>query len=136
MYTRSYYADDEKLSVPENYDGYAFSEEKNEEKRADETEIQEQKAQLKAPWDVSPHEHEKITDEVMSKPKVSDGFFNTLMGKLPFGNFFENISFFKNGRVDFGTEELLIIGIALFLLLSKNGDLECSVILLFLLFVK
>ena len=35
-----------------------------------------------------------------------------------------------------GTEELLIIAVAGFLLFSKNGDKECALILLFLLFVS
>ena len=91
---------------------------------------------MKAPWDIQTQEQVKNAEEVMSKPKSNEGFFSTFMEKLPFGNFFNNINLFKNGKIDFGTEELLIIGIALFLLFSKNGDKECSLILLFLLFIK
>ena len=35
-----------------------------------------------------------------------------------------------------GTEELLIIAVAAFLLFSKDGDRECAMILLFLLFIN
>ena len=44
----------------------------------------------------------------------------------------KNFSPFKNG---FGTEEILILGIAAFLFFSKGGDKECAVILLLSLFI-
>lgn len=37
--------------------------------------------------------------------------------------------------IHIGTEELLIAGVALFLLFSKNGDKECAIMLLSSLFV-
>jgi len=40
---------------------------------------------------------------------------------------FKKLPFLKKG---FGTEELLIIGIAAFLFFSKDGDRECAIILL------
>ena len=43
-----------------------------------------------------------------------------------------SLSVFKKG---FGTEEILIIGIAAFLLFSKGGDKECAIILLLSLFL-
>lgn len=136
MYTRSYYGGEEKLSVPENYDGYAFSEEMNKVQTSDNTEKQEEKNELKAPWDIQNCESEEKAEEVAAKPREHEGVFYALMEKLPFGKMLGNMNFFKNGAIDFGTEELLIIGIALFLLFSKNGDKECSLILLFLLFIK
>ena len=136
MYTRNYYSGEEKLSVPENYDGYAFSEEKNELQATKEEEYKEGAAHLKAPWDIPKSESEEKAEEVSAKPKEHEGLFGALAERLPFGKILGNMNFFKNGISDFGTEELLIIGIALFLLFSKNGDKECSLILLFLLFIK
>ena len=45
---------------------------------------------------------------------------------------FKKLSFFKKG---FGTEEILILGIAAFLLFSKDGDKESAIILLLSLFL-
>ena len=54
---------------------------------------------------------------------------NSLFGR---GFDFKNLSIFKKG---FGTEEILILGIAAFLLFSKGGDKECAIILLLSLFL-
>ena len=55
--------------------------------------------------------------------------------KSLFGKAFDlkNFSPFKKG---FGTEEILILGIAAFLLFSKGGDKECAIILLLSLFLS
>ena len=136
MYTRSYYPEQEKLTVPENYDGYAFSEEKTESEVNEQKDNQETPAPLRAPWD-TPSEHtEEKAQEVSASPKSYESTFGGLMGKLPFWKNFGGLDLFKKGLSDFGTEELLIIGIALFLLFSKSGDKECSLMLLFLLFIK
>ena len=137
MYTRSYYSEDEKILVPENYDGNAFSEKQ----KANEEEKQyppkkEELPPLRAPWDISKEDTESAAAEVLAKPKEHNGFFGEFISKLPFGSFLKKGDFLKNSFSDFGTEELLLIGVALFLLLSKDGDKECAFILLFLLFVK
>ncbi len=56
--------------------------------------------------------------------------FRSLFGK---GFDLKKISLFKRG---FGTEEILILGIAAFLLFSKGGDKECAIILLLSLFLN
>lgn len=56
--------------------------------------------------------------------------FHSLFGK---GFDLKNLSIFKKG---FGTEEILILGIAAFLLFSKDGDKECAIILLLSLFLS
>ena len=139
MYTRNYYAEDEKIRVPENYDGNAFHEKKetlsmpeSTPSAAADTEI----PPLRAPWDVLKEEKQEVTEQVMAHPRESEGVFGDFLSKLPFGSLFRKGDFLGNAFSDFGTEELLIIGVALFLLLSKNGDKECAFILLFLLFVK
>ena len=40
------------------------------------------------------------------------------------------------GRLEFGIEELLLIGAAIFLFVSKSRDFECIFILLALLFIR
>ena len=136
MYTRSYYPEQEKLTVPDNYDGYAFSEEKSEPQTKEQTDNQENTAPLKAPWDIPIEPAEEKAEEVLASPKEYESTFGGLVGRFPFLKSFGRFDLFKKGLSDFGTEELLIIGIALFLLFSKSGDKECSLILLFLLFVK
>lgn len=139
MYTRNYYSEDEKIIVPENYDGNAFPE-KNEPRESSANKTPALEAEmpppLRAPWDVTEKGPESASEEVMAKPKEHEGFFGDFMNKLPFGNIFKKGDFMRSTFSDFGMEELLIIGIALFLLLSKDGDKECAFILLFLLFVK
>ena len=138
MYTRSFYSEDEKIKVPENYDGNAFTEIKDIKGTAIEKEAEtaQETAPLRAPWDLPHEEAKNISREAMARPKERDGFFGELMTKLPFGNIFAKGNFLKNTFSDFGMEELLIIGVALFLLFSKDGDKECALILLFLIFVK
>ena len=139
MYTRNYYSEDEKINVPENYDGNAFAEKKE---TVNANEINQTPTQnteippLRAPWDIPKEEKQDVTEQVMAKPRESAGVFGDFMSRLPFGSLFKKGDFLGNALSDFGTEELLIIGVALFLLLSKNGDKECAFILLFLLFVK
>ena len=139
MYTRNYYSEDEKIRVPENYDGNAFTEAKE---TADAPEVQKsvktdtESPPLRAPWDVPSEERKEVAEEVMAKPRENVGAFFDFMSKLPFKSVFKKDNFLRNTLSDFGTEELLIIGLATFLLLSKNGDKECAFILLFLLFVK
>ena len=139
MYTRNYYSEDEKIRVPENYDGNAFSEQK-ETVSAPETHQHTQPITeappLRAPWDIAKEEKQEASEEVMSRPPEDTGLFGTFLNRLPLRGLFKKGDFLGNSLSDFGTAELLIIGVALFLLLSKNGDKECAFILLFLLFVK
>ena len=55
---------------------------------------------------------------------------------LPFAGLLGGL--FKNGKFSLQSlefEDLLIIGIALYMLLSKDGDIECGILLLLLLFI-
>jgi hypothetical protein len=56
--------------------------------------------------------------------------FKSILGK---GFDLKKFSIIKNG---FGTEEILILGIAAFLLFSKGGDKECAIILLLSIFLS
>ena len=138
MYTRNYYSEHEKITVPENYDGNAFHENKEvrEAKAEQAPSVKEELPPLRAPWDVPKETSEDVAEKVMTRPKTQGNLLGELMTNLPFGSFLRKGDFFKNAFSDFGTEEILLIGVALFLLLSKSGDKECAFILLFLLFVK
>ena len=67
-----------------------------------------------------PHLHNEECIEKSAPASI----FHSLFGK---GFDIKGLSIFKKG---FGTEEILIIGIAAFLLFSKGGDKECAIILL------
>ena len=125
MYTRSY---DEKLGIviPESYGGTLLREDDTrpeDNDHTDESSIQTNQN----PW-----ENERVHNENLAE---SEPTFS-LLGALPFRNFFGDI--FKNGKFSLqkiGTEEILIIATAAFLLFSKNGDKECAIMLLLLLFL-
>ena len=109
MYTRTYFPEDEKINIPEKYNVNAFSD-------APETE---------------PTEQVEKSEEVMGRAREDDGGIFGFLSRLGGGIF---PVFGKIGS-DFhlGREELLIIGIALFLFLSKGGDKECAIMLIILL---
>lgn len=125
MYTRSY---DEKLGIviPESYGGTLLREDETHQKDNDYTDESATQANSN-PW-----ENERVHTENAEK---SEQTFS-LLSALPFRNFFSDI--FKNGKFSLqkiGTEEILIIATAAFLLFSKNGDKECAIMLLLLLFL-
>ena len=109
MYSRSYYPDETPPTLPNGYDGVAFSE------RIDDI-----------PTDNQPLIEPKETVPTSGGASILSGLF----GK---GGLF-GIEGIKMPKI--GTEEILIIATAAFLLFSKNGDRECALILLFLLFIN
>ena len=127
MYTRSYgQSGEQKLPTPpENYDGTAFI-------------LPESTGNHDTGEPFSQTEEtESVPASVSKAPrrKDQDGPFSFLRG-IPFiGGLFsgEGGGGFLSG---IGAEELLIIGIALFLILSKDGDTECALMLLLLLFIR
>ena len=130
MYTRSFYPEGrEDLTIPKNYDGTALSHpntetastyRENDEKAAHENFFKED-------FD------EPCANIFSSEKNDSGGFLSGLFSKLQIKNLG---GIFKGGEKELkiGTEELIIIGISLFLLFSKSGDKECGVLLLLLLF--
>ena len=136
MYTRTYYQGDEKINVPENYDGCAFTE--SVEGNMGRTNVQPAVAEPKiSPTDVPPTELDPPDSEEEKSEETSAGIFSFLKGH-PFGGFIgDKLSFLPRlENFKLGTEELLIGAIALFLLFSRDGDKECAIILLLALFVS
>lgn len=111
MYSRSYYGDGEgTMNLPDNYVGEAFSDGERAHTCDEPTECEE-----------------CASASVGARPQSSlGGIFGSL--GLPF---LERISMPR-----IGSEELLIIAAAAFLFLSKDGDRECAVMLLLLLFIR
>ena len=122
MYTRSYFTEDKKPIVPENYDGNAFREE------------------------IAPTLAEvgDATEGGESAVASSSGtVFSSLLTKLPLGGLFGSLPFSRSEgekagreRVKIGTEEILICLVALYMFFSKEGDKECAIMLLLLLFIR
>ena len=131
MYSRSYYPDSqERLSLPDNYDGTAFMERDVARENDCVQEISFGDTQG-SETDTPVH---KMIDERSDK-----GIFSSL-GKSPLlsGIFAKNGLLGSMGLTmpNIGTEEILILATAAFLFFSKNGDRECALILLLLIFIN
>lgn len=122
MYTRAYFPEEEKIKVPENYVGNAFGSEEINAKKSD----------------TPPIVAEPVSsDAEEATMKHSDSSFGGGLRNFSFSRLFDGLDIFKGGAFkNIGTEEILIIGIALFLLFSQGGDKECAIMLFLLLFIK
>ena len=129
MYTRTYFTEDKKIDVPENYDGTAFGE-NGIGLNARESE--------KAESDFSVKESDFPGEDAPVSQKAK---FSSRFDKLPIKSIFQGFPFslFKEKEgdvgINFGTEEILICAVALYLFFSKGGDRECAIMLLVLLFI-
>ena len=123
MYTRSYTEDIGEILIPEKYGGTSFTQSSSDD-RTDRTEG------TKNPWEKSeihtPHEEtsEDVAPTSATPTKTNITTF--------FSKFLNNGNF---GLQKLGKEEILIIATAAFLLFSKEGDKECAIMLLLLLFL-
>ncbi len=116
MYTRSYYPEvQEKITLPDNYDGTAFTDQPKEDAEIIET----------ATLPQDDKEEESILTSITRLP-----FLSGIFGK---GGLFGDVGL---SMPKLGTEEILIIATAAFLFFSKNGDKESALILLFLLLIN
>jgi len=118
MYTGNYYQTDEGMKLPRDYSGCAFSEEASE---------------ASAPV--------SDTDEAVrtvGSARGGGGIFESIASAFPLGRIMpEGIrGALHLDKFKIGTEELLILTLALFLFLSKDGDKECAIILFLLIFVN
>lgn len=127
MYSRSY--NDEAIRIPEGYDGTALLEQRESPPRMPPT-PDTPKREVK----ISPHEQTsdlppEDTSPVFSEEKKSaDGhYLSSLRGLLSSWNTRLGISI--------GSEEVLIGAIALFLLISHDGDKLCALLLIALIFI-
>lgn len=117
MYTRSYFKDEaESHKPPENYSGVALSED----------EKAENIGTSANPW-------ERDEDVPVMKADARSPFSDLLFGGKLSGLFKGRGGGAGGLFGGIGSEEILIIAMALFLLLSKDGDKECAIMLLILL---
>ncbi len=140
MYTRTYQPEEEKITVPENYDGNAFREEPAApEIPREEISVflqKEEPTSVSFTQDNTPPSKKDDVKEVLTKPKGDGGILTGLFKNFRHTSIFNSLPFLKNGFADIGTEEILIVAVAIFLLFSKSGDRECAIMLFLLLFVK
>ena len=125
MYARAYNSDTQGIVIPDSYGGTALYEptERMEEQEATVAEAS------KNPWEDEVH----TESETVASREPKSSFFS----KLPFLDFLPNI--FKTdtfGLQKIGLEEILILATAAFLLFSRDGDKECAILLIALLFLK
>ena len=125
MYSRSFYPT-EISAPPENYNGTAFSEP-----------APVFEAPTPEPLPVTEESVSAASDDVIKNSKKAEptGLFNLpilsgLFGSSGAGGTLSGL--FSN----IGIEEILIIAVAAFLFFSKDGDSECAILLILLLFVK
>ena len=121
MYTGNYYQSDEGMRLPRDYNGCAFNEEAN---------ATNEEAGTGADAGESV--------ETVGSANFGGGLFESLASAFPLGRILpERVrSALHLEKFKIGTEELLIIALALFLFLSKDGDKECAIILFLLIFVN
>lgn len=125
MYSRSYYPEaQDRLNLPDNYDGTAFMERQTD----SEPEAQE----------VSFNEKNEVYNDAIAAPvggRTSQGFggIPILSGLFDKGGLLGSLGL---SMPRLGTEEILILATAAFLFFSKNGDRECALLLLLLIFIN
>ena len=108
MYSRSFYGEgEEKTLLPENYDGTAF--------------------QSSQPSDNAAAECQAPAEAVSETGLFKGGSFPILSG------LFGGLPNIKMPKI--GTEEIIILTVAALLFFNKDGDKECAILLLVLLFI-
>ncbi len=115
MYTGNYYPKEDGMKLPKDYGGSAFGESVSE-----------------------VAEPEQDTDSGKAVETGGGGLFESISSRLSLEKLVpEGLrSALHLDKFKIGTEELLIIALALFLFLSKDGDKECAIILFLLLFIN
>ena len=140
MYSRSYQSG-EIPTLPESYSGVAFRE--PEPIPEDAPKSIPKSADVKfttSPAPPDPNLTAVAETEPATEPESlpTGGFLSGIMEGLPLKGIFSGLSGFNLERLGLnriGTEEILIIGLALFLFLSREGDKECAILLVLLLFI-
>ena len=123
MYTRTYGDREDEIKIPENYAGCAFDE-----PEVIHTDSQEAKEIT----------YDEPSEPVMARSEKNGGLEKSFLSRFFGGGLhsFEPKAILSGLFSDFGTEEILLIGVAVFLLFSKSGDVETLIMLLLLLFIK
>lgn len=146
MYQRKYYPQGE-IKIPENYGGYALTEERAEELEATQKTVCEPPCEgvCEEPPKQEPSvEEEAYTPTYGAHPWEHEPRKEEPTGCLPvrhqrrdslFGGVLSLFERFGLHMPSFDFEDLLLIGVGLSLLLSKEKDIECGLLLLALVFL-
>ncbi len=132
MYSGNYYSDDGHIKIPDNYNGTSLLEENIPRDAPSVSHIEIPKTEMK----ISPKEEEETSEEVFfhNEPeREKEKSFDITSLIKSFG--IKGINF-GNIMPKIGTEEILLIALAAFLLFSKNGDKECALLVFLLIFIK
>ena len=140
MYSRSYQAG-EIPAIPESYSGVAFRE--PEPPPEDAPRGVAKSADIRfttSPEPPDPNLTATAAAESAPAPESAPtgGILSAIGDILPFKGLFSGgsgLGLGKLGLTKLGTEEILIIGLALFLFLSRDGDKECAIVLALLLLI-
>ena len=141
MYSRSYQSS-EMPAVPESYSGVAFREPSPPPEDAPRSIARSADVKFTpTPDPPDPKLTSAVTEPEESVETAAEGggFLSGLMDKIPVKGIFSGLSTLKLGGLGvpkLGTEEILILGLALFLFFSRDGDKECALFLVLLLFIK
>ncbi len=145
MYSRNRDGDESRITLPENYDGTAFME-KPKEQQPDLGErsikvLGAPSADAKVSPVMMPLEEEAKRSSAAPQKKSEDSSMTFgFLDKIPLWGLFKKGCTVGEGigirlpRI--GTEEILIIAMALFLFFSKDGDRECAIMLAMLLLIS
>lgn len=137
MYSRSFTSPDHP-SVPDSYGGIAFRE--PDPIPEDAPKSIPRSADVK--FTTAPAPPDPKLSAVSTEPEVEPtggGFMSGILEKLQLGKMFSGVRDFDLSKIalpKIGMEEVLIVGLALFLFFSKDGDKECAVLLALLLLIR
>ncbi len=121
MYSRNYYEENEdSRRPPDNYNGTSFG-------GIEENTASEVKEEREAAKEVFSHIPEK---------EKAGGFFSFLPKNIPLPAFLSKMGISSLSMPKIGTEEIILIAVAAYLFFSKEGDRECAIMLILLLFVS
>ena len=110
MYTKNFQYGNDTVPIPEKYGGTAFD------------------------GDSASYSDTTESECCGAEESCEGSKFSGLFSKKLFD--FGSLPLFKNGKIKFGSEEILIIALAALLFFSKEGDRECALILLLTLFLN
>ena len=139
MYSRSYQAG-EIPTIPESYSGVAFREPEPPEETPRSVAKSADIRFTTSPEPPDPNLTASVAAEPIPAPEMAEtgGILSAIGDILPFKGLFSGgsgLGLGKLGLGKLGTEEILIIGLALFLFLSRDGDKECAILLVLLLLI-
>ena len=130
MYSRSYTKDEGRIKLPDNYNGTALLSHEDPAPEVIYTEPKRREIKIGVKPEVEIEEDTPEVECLCAKEKdEGEGFLGGILNKI--GSLFDLHRFPK-----LELEDILLIALAAFLFLSKNGDKECALMLIILVFIN